>query len=167
MAKLTRYLGQVLALGVFGLTVAVFSDTPAYTHLGAGQATVTLSLVHSAKRAGECRRRTAEELAKMAPNMRNPLDCPRGRVPIVVELEIDGNEVLAATAFPSGLAGDGPSRIQQRFVLPVGPHHLTVRMRDTARATGFDYQTERTVNLVARQNLVIDFKAEAGGLIIQ
>jgi len=167
MARLSRYLGQVLVLALVGIAVAVFSDTPAYTHLAADQAMVKLSLVHNAARVGACRRRTAEELAKLAPNMRKPLDCPRGRLPMVVEFEIDGVAVFSASAPPTGIAGDGPSRVYQRFVLPVGLHRLAVRMRDTARESGFDYEAEQVFNLRPRQNLVIDFKAEPGGLVFR
>ena len=167
MPRLARYLGQAAVLLVFGIVVAVFADTPRYGHLTDDRAVIRLSLVHSAQRVGECRRRTAEELADLAPNMRNPLDCPRGRLPVVVELEIDGEAVFAATASPTGLAGDGPSRIHERFEVPAGQHRIAVRMRDSARASGFDYMLERTLELTPRQNLVIDFKAEAGGLVLR
>lgn len=167
MRRVSQYLGQAAALAVFGVIVAVFADTPRYTHVVPENAVVQLSIVHNAKREGECRRRTEQELAELAPNMRNPLDCPRGRLPITVELAIDSRQVFAVTAPPTGLAGDGPSRVHERFVLPAGTHRLSVRMRDTAREIGFDYEAERTVNLAPRQKLVIDFKAEAGGLVFE
>lgn len=167
MHSFGRYLGQAVVLALFGLVVAVFADTPHYRHLRDDRAVIRLSLVHGAKHEGACRRRTAEELAKLAPNMRNPLDCPRGRLPVVVELTIDGRQVYAAAAPPTGLAGDGPSRIYERIELPVGRHRVVVRLRDTARTSGFDYEAERTLELASRQNLVIDFKAEAGGLVFR
>ena len=41
-----------------------------------------------------------EELAKLAPNMRTPMDCPRERSPVRVRLELDG--VLLSWAVPKG-----------------------------------------------------------------
>lgn len=167
MSRLARYLGQALTLVLFGLAVGVFSDTPRYRHLGEDRAVVKLSLVLSTERAGQCRRRTAEELARLAPNMRKPLDCPRGRLPLLVELEIDGAPVYRASAQPTGLAGDGPARVYRSFELPAGPHRLAARLRTSARADGFDYTAARELTLAPRQNLVIDFKQEAGGLVFR
>ena len=44
-------------------------------------AQIRLSFVHGGDRAEPCRRRTREELEKLAPNMRKPLECSRRRLP--------------------------------------------------------------------------------------
>ena len=68
---------------------------------------------------------------------------------------------------PSGLSGDGPSRVYQRFVVPAGKHEIATRMRDTARVEGFDHEKAGVVTLAADQNLVIDFHPGAGGFVFR
>ena len=63
---------------------------PRYRHLAHDQALLKLSFTHAGQLVHECRRRTPEELAKLPPNMRAPLDCPRERSPVTVELALDG-----------------------------------------------------------------------------
>jgi hypothetical protein len=167
MTNLARYLGQGLAYLLLGLAIAYFSDAPVYTHFSPEMAQIKLSILHGAKPAGECRRRTAAELAELAPNMRKPFDCPRGRLPVHLELEIDGEQVFADALPPTGIAGDGPSRAYRRFTVAPGPHRVVVRMRDTAREQGYDYERATDVNLVPKQNFVVDFKAQAGGIVFR
>jgi hypothetical protein len=50
---------------------------PTYKQIPDDVALVKLSMSHLGGR--ECRKRTPEELQKLPPNMRAPLDCPRGR----------------------------------------------------------------------------------------
>jgi hypothetical protein len=167
MTAWIRALGQVLVLmGLFAIA-AVFSDWPRYRQLPPETAVIKLSFTHGSNRQAECRRRTAEELAKLPPNMRKPLECPRRRGGVYVEFEIDGQPLLRASLPPSGLAGDGPSRIYRKFVVPTGAHSVAVRMRDTPRAEGFDYAKSGNVILAANQNFVVDFRPEAGGFVFQ
>ncbi|MEX2008983.1 MAG: hypothetical protein WEC41_02220 [Dongiaceae bacterium] len=163
MADALRYVGQAAVYGLIALALGYFSDSPAYTHFPPDQALVKLSLVHPGAPAGECRRRTADELAQLAPNMRKVLDCPRGRLPLLVELSLDGALLYRESLPPTGLSGDGPSRTYQRFTVAPGRHRLAVRLRDSARTEGFDYEREADIELVPRQSLAIDFQAETGG----
>jgi hypothetical protein len=162
-----RMLGQVLVLTVVFAAVAALSDSPRYRQTAPETAVIKLSFTHGANRGAECRRRTAEELAKLPPNMRKPLECPRRRGALYVEFDIDGRPFLRASLPPSGLSGDGPSRIYQKFVVPAGAHSIAVRMRDMPRAEGFDYVKSGDVVLAADQNFVVDFRAEAGGFVFQ
>lgn len=165
MTKAARYLGQGMVYVLFAAVIGYFSDSPAYTHLPADMAVVKLSFGHSGAHTSECRRLSADEIAALPPNMRRPLDCPRGRVPVVVEVTLDGNPLYAASLQPAGLSGDGLSRVYKRFIVPPGPHRIVARLRDTTRADGFDYETVRDIELHPLQNLVIDFRAERGGFI--
>ncbi len=61
-----KWTGQVLAYGAFALFVGYFSNSPAFRHLPLDQATIKLSLRHAGQILGECRERTAEELANQA-----------------------------------------------------------------------------------------------------
>jgi hypothetical protein len=66
---------------------------------------------------------------------------------------------------PTGLAGDGPSRVYRRFAVAAGEHRLRLRLRDTARSDGFDHEHAATVSLRPGQNLVVDFRAGSGFVI--
>jgi hypothetical protein len=99
--------------------------------------------------------------------MRRTQECPRGRPPLYVELDIDGHTAFRASLLPVGLAGDGPSKVYERFVLPVGDHDLAVRMRDTPRKEGFDYWRAGRITLARDQLMVIDFRPEGGGFVFR
>ena len=159
MSAWIRIAGQIVVLTAIFAAVAAFADWPHYQQIPPQSAVIKLSFSHGSNRQAECRKRTPEELAKLPPNMRNPLECPRRRGPVYVELDVDGETIYRASLRPSGLSGDGPSRVYRRFVVPAGPHTVAVRMRDTARAEGFDHAKSGEVVLAAGDNFVIDFQA--------
>lgn len=152
----------VLALFLGG--VVTLSDWPRHRSVPEGMGVVTLSFGHGADRRAACRPATEEELAKMPPNMRRTEICPRGRPSIAIEFEIDGSEVFTAEVPPSGIAGDGPSRVHRNFELPAGTYELTVRMRDRP-GDDFNWQGRKTVELKPADHRVIDFRADGGGFI--
>ncbi|HRP78909.1 MAG TPA: hypothetical protein PL183_07370 [Aquamicrobium sp.] len=152
----------VLALFIAG--VAALSDWPRHRSIAEGMGVVTLSFSHGADRRAACRPATEEELAKMPPNMRRTQICPRGRPSIAVEFEIDGQPVFAAEVPPSGIAGDGPSRVNRSFELPAGSYELAVRMRDRP-GDEFDWEGRRMVELKPADHRVVDFRADGGGFI--
>jgi hypothetical protein len=162
-----RICGQFAVILALFAGVAAFANRPAYRQTPPGTGIVMLSFVHSASRQADCRRLTPGEIAKLPPNMRRVQDCPRGRRPLYVELDIGDRIAYRADLPPTGIAGDGPSRVYQRFVLPVGQYPMAVRMRDTARAEGFDHQRKDRIALGPDQMLVIDFRPEAGGFVIR
>ena len=167
MTSAVRYLAQAVLYGLVAVLFGYFSANPPYTHFPSDQAMVRLSFAHGADRRGECRRRTPEELGNLAPNMRTPMVCPRERLPVLVELEIDGAPLYAAELPPSGLNKDGPSRAYQSFSVAPGRHVLIARLRDTARSEGFDYEQSVAVDLAAGQHLVVDFRADIGGFVFR
>ncbi len=156
----------VLLTGLFA-GAAWLSVTPEYRQIPPDTAVVKLSFSHGSDRAAARRKRAPEELAKLPPNLRTPMECPRTRNPVYTELYIDAQPVFSASLPPSGLSSDGPSRVYRRFVVPAGRHVLMARLRDTPRADGFDHSIERTVDLVAGQSLAIDFRPELGGYIVR
>ncbi len=162
-----RRTAQAAVWAVVCLIVAAFANWPDYRQIPAQSAVIKLSFTHGSNRQAECRRRTQEELAKLPPNMRKPLECPRTRSPVYVELDIDGRTIYQASLAPSGLSGDGPARTYQRFIVGAGSHRVAARMRDTTRREGFDYEKSGEVVLVADQNFVIDFRPEAGGFVFR
>jgi hypothetical protein len=159
--------GQLLLYGVFALVIGVFSRWPEYRHLGADRALIKLSFTHAGKRVAECRQLSADELAKLPPNMRTATKCERERAPVRVEVDIDGAPAVRHVAQPSGLSKDGASAVYQRLEVAAGEHRIAVRLKDSAGGSGFDYQREQSVRLAPAQILVIDFDAEKGGITVQ
>jgi hypothetical protein len=162
-----RIAAQFLLIVALFATVAAFSDWPIYRQIPQGSAVVMLSFIHGADRKAECRRLTPEEIQKLPPNMRRIQECPRGRRPVYVELDLAGKTVFQASLPPTGIAGDGPSKVYERFVVPAGSYNIAVRMRDTPRIDGFDYERRATIAVTADQLFVIDFRAESGEFILR
>ena len=158
------WLGQVLLYGLFALVIGVFSQWPRYRHLDADQALIKVSFARVGKPVGECRTLSAEELARLPPNMRAPIVCPRERSALTVEVALDGRTVLQRSAQPGGVARDGASALYERLLVPAGEHRISVRLSDDARARQTPYAHERTVSLAPGQVLVIDFDAAKGGI---
>ena len=167
MARPISWIGQALLYALFALIIGYFSNSPTYRHLPSDQALIKLSFSHQGKLISECRQRSAEELAKLAPNMRTPMDCQRERSPVTVEIDLDGTPAFRHLAKPSGLSKDGASTVYHRFAVPSGERHLAIRLNDDARAAGFAYRREETVTLKPGRVLVIDFNAESGGITLQ
>jgi hypothetical protein len=161
------WLGQALLYGAFALFIGVFSSWPPYRHLAPDQALIKLSFSHTGKPVSDCRAQTPEELAKLPPNMRAPLRCPRERSSIVVELDVDGRTALRHSAKPSGLSKDGASSVYHRVQVDAGEHRIAVRLRDDVRSAGFNHQREATVTLKAAQILVIDFDTSTQTITMQ
>ena len=161
--RVLRTVAQIALYAGFAFVVVALSSWPPYARIDSDNAVIKLSFSHAGERREPCRTLSPEELAALAANMRSGVDCPRERVPVVVELEIDGEHIYRAALAPSGLAGDGPSSVYERFEVPAGHHRIRVRLRDTVRESGFDHEGAADVVLAARQSFVIDFRAELGG----
>jgi hypothetical protein len=160
--KALRIAAQLALYAPLMALLAYFSTEPRFSALAPDQALVRVSFIHATERKEACRERSAEELRKLAPNMRAALDCPRERSPLLVEIELDGKIVLRREVQPSGLRRDGNVAVYQRLALPAGRHRIVARLRD--RADGdFNYSRDETVQLAAGRVLIIDFNAAKGG----
>ncbi len=167
MNNVLRYFVQFAAFATFAAFVGYFSSSPPFEYARAESAVVKLSLSHAAERVAPCVLLTPQEIAALAPNMRRTESCERARLPLSIELDVDGQRVLAMQAAPSGLWGDGPASVYQRFDLPPGQYQMAVRLRDTARTDGWDYTHVEDVTLTAGRYLTITFRAENGGFKIR
>ena len=99
VANLFRFPFQALNYLLFMALIGYFSAAPSYTHLEGDLSQVTLAFGHAGEPRERCRQLSPEELQKLPPNMRKPMDCPRERSPVVVELLMDG-EMLLEVTFP-------------------------------------------------------------------
>lgn len=156
-------MGGALTLVVV-LGVATLSARPMWQSYPANAALIRLSFNHSGVR--NCRDRTADELAKLPPNMRAKELCDRRRAPVRVEMDIDGRHAFAANLSPSGFFGSGPSRVYRRFELPAGNYHVDLRLSDNPAVSGFAYSESYDIKLAPAQSAAIDFNAANGGFFL-
>ncbi len=157
--------GQVVVYGLIALVLAYFSTSPGFQVFPPQKSRILLDFSHVGARKGECRQLSKQEIAEMAANMRRSEICPRERLPIVVEVELDGEQLVHRSLPPSGLSGDSASQIYQGFEVAPGARRIVARLRDSRRESGFDYESEIDVELRPRENFVIDFRSELGGFI--
>ena len=165
MPKPLALIGQVILYGAFAAFIGYFATSPPYRQIPEDAALIRLSISHLGER--ECRQRTPEELAKLPPNMRAPLDCPRARSDIALHVDIDGEPALRAVMHPTGIAKDGISTIYRRFEVKAGEHLVSVKMNDNVAKPDFRFVKEERVTLKPAQVMVIDFNPDRGGLFFQ
>jgi len=165
MPKPVAIIGQVILYGAFAAFIGYFATSPRYHQVADDVALIKLSISHLGER--ECRKRSPDELAKMPPNMRAPLDCPRERSDIRLEVDLDGQPILQTVMRPTGLYKDGVSTIYKRFEVKAGIHQLAVRMNDNLVKPGFNFVKEERISLKPHQVMVIDFNPDQGGLFFR
>jgi ferredoxin/coenzyme F420-reducing hydrogenase delta subunit len=157
-----RWAGQAAVLGTLAVATGALASWPQWRQLQADEAVLRLAISHAAHRKVECKPLTMDELARLKPNMRRQVDCPRARWPVVVELERDGRLLYRGSHEPAGLWNDGPSTVFERFRVPAGEQTLAVRLRDSGREQGFDHERSERVNLEPGQSLVVQFRTGEG-----
>ncbi|MFQ5644957.1 MAG: hypothetical protein ACE5FQ_14865 [Thiogranum sp.] len=167
MPEFMRYPLQILNYTLFMLLVWYFSAAPPYTQLQPDQAVITVAFAHAGERVEECRKLSGEELTRLPPNMRAPMDCPRERSPVKVRLLLDGKPLLEEVARAPGLYSDLGVDIYRTAKVPAGEHTLAVQMNDNVRVEGPTYSHEETVILEPTQLLVVDFNSDTGKFIIK
>ncbi len=184
LKKIMQYAGQAVFYGLFIAVIGYFSSAPAYVHFPQDMALIKASFSHAGQPKEECHVRTADELAKLPPNMRVAIQCGRERSPVMFDLELDGKVVYRAELPPAGLSRDGVSTVYQRFQVPAGRHHLRARIKDdvkgftnaasagragaaSVRVPDFNYVKEVDVELAAAQVYVVEFSARGGGFIFK
>ena len=165
MPKPVALIGQVVIYGAFAGFIGYFSTNPTYKQIPDDVSLVKLSMSHLGGR--ECRKRTPEELQKLPPNMRAPLDCPRGRSDIKLLVELDDKPLFETVMHPTGLSKDGISTVYKRFELKSGSYKLAVKMNDNLVNPGWSHVKEEQVTLKPARVLVIDFNPDKGGLFFQ
>ena len=166
MKNIVRYAAQAVLYAAFVAVVGYFSNAPAYEHLPPNDVLLKLSLSHAGARKEACHQRSAEELAKLAPNMRAQSVCPRERVPITVEVTLDDAPLFRVVAPPSGFSKDGVSTIYRRVPVAAGRHRIGARLADNP-AGEFTFAHDATVDLAPGHVVVIDFDPAQGGFVFR
>jgi hypothetical protein len=164
---MSRYIGQFLAFSVFAAGIGLFSVWPEYRMLEEDEALVSLNFSHAAKRVGECRLLTQEEINELAPNMRKPNSCPRERHPTYIELRANGEVIFSATLLPSGIWSDGKANVYNRTNIKAGSYQFFIGMNDSGDEGRFDYELSRVEEVRPGQNLVIGFDGLNNSFLIE
>lgn len=163
MRRIVAFASQLLLYALFGSFLGYFATRPPYAYSDPGSATLKLSLSHAAELASPCVPLTPEEIAALAANMRRSETCERERLPLRLELDIDGQRALDVAAQPSGLWHDGPGSVYERLEIEPGEHHVAVRLRDSSRTSGWDFEHAENVTIEPGRYFTITFRAENGG----
>ena len=154
---------QALLYAAFAAFVGYLSVAPTYEYADPELAVIKLSLSHAARRVEECVKLTPRQINERAVKGAPINECERERLPLAVELDVDGATVLSLAAKPSGLWNDGPASVYERLAIDAGPHTITARLRDSARETGWDYEHSEEVSLAPGRYFTITFRRENGG----
>ena len=90
---------QLLLYVVFAVFIGYFSIAPRYQYADPELASIKLSLSHAARRVKECVTLTPDEINARARSGESLNECERERLPLTVEIEIDGDTILRVSAF--------------------------------------------------------------------
>lgn len=160
--KPMRYLLQAINYSVFMGLVWYFATAPSIRILADDEAMITIAFAHAGELREPCRKLSYEELAKLAPNMRKPEDCPRERSPVTIEAHLDGKPLYNESLQPPGLFGDGGVDVYYSGKIPAGEHHLALKMNDSVRKTGFNHLFEQQVVIDPAHILLVGFDSRTG-----
>jgi len=158
-----RYVFQAVFAALTMCMIWYFSHSPVYHPISSNQAVIKVSFSHPGERRDKCGQLTKEQSKGMTAKerVRSTL-CSRERVPVSLKIDLNGKTIYEETKRPGGLSKDGDSIFYHRATVESGEHKITVQMRDTDRAEGYDYARTETVVLKPAQNFVILFDEENG-----
>jgi ferredoxin len=154
------------ALVAATVAIAYFSFAPRYRPLGEREALVRVIVAHAGERLAPCRRLSEAELAARAPNMRAPEECPRGRHPVPVRIELGGRVLVDERLAPSGIAKDGEAQLYRSVRVPAGRQALRARVADAPRTGARAWERAEDLDLAPGQVLTIDFRPGEGGILL-
>ena len=163
--KPLRYLLQAINYTVLMALIWYFSASPSIQVLAEDQAVITLAFGHAGETREPCRKVSAEELAKLAPNMRKLEDCPRERSPVVIQMTLDGQPLYQETLLPPGIFEDGGVDIYFSGRIPAGKHAVEVKMDDSVRQDGFNYSFKQDIEIEPGTILLLGFDSEKGFVV--
>ena len=163
--KFLRYVLQAINYSVFMGMIWYLSTSPAYRQIAEDQAIITISFAHAGEIKEPCQRRTQEELMKLPPNMRAPMDCSRERSPIVIEIMLDGESIYSESAEAPGYYKDSGVDIYHSVKVTSGTHSLAIKMDDSVLKEGFEYEFNQDVEIKSAQIFQVGFDVARGFVI--
>ena len=160
--KIVRYLLQGVNYTVFMTIIWYFATSPSVRVIADNEAMFTIAFGHAGETREPCRKMSAEELAKLAANMRAAEDCPRERSPVAIEVRMDNKLVYEETLAPPGLFNDGGVNIFYSHKIPAGSHHFEIKMDDSVRSAGFNHTFAQNIEIEANKILLFGFEPDQG-----
>ncbi|NOQ68831.1 MAG: hypothetical protein GQ573_01765 [Gammaproteobacteria bacterium] len=160
-----RYLLQAFNYTIFMALIWYFATSPSVRVIEDDEAMITVAFGHAGETRAECRRLSQEELMKLPPNMRKAEDCPRERSPIIIEAMLDGEVIYSVTRLPPGIFNDGGVNIYYNSKVPAGKHTFEIKMDDSVRKEGFNYQLTQDIDIKPAQILLVEFDSLTGFVI--
>lgn len=123
----------------------------------------------------ECRHRSAEELAKLPPHMRQEEVCEGRVLPYRLVVALDGTERINREVRGAGAREDRPLYVTEELAVPPGPHRVSVSFSlegtptaaaaTDARATPSRLTLDTTVTLAERRVLLVTYDEDRKALI--
>ena len=152
------------------LLVLFLSAKPIYPFYNKDMSLIKFTFKHSSQHTEEQRELTRVDTEDKLKHMRktnSPFskirkEGGRGRLPVYVEVELDNNNILSKTYYPTGLKNDGPTFAYEEIAISPGAHDIRVRMRDSKEEGHFDYVYQDKIEFKAGKITVIDFDEEKG-----
>ena len=157
----------MLLYALFVAPIVYLSSAPTYQPLPEDHALLRVALHHAGQVLGDCRERSAEELARLPANMRSDRICPRARAPVRVRIEIDGRVWVDEKQSARGIAKDGSVMVYHRLPIPAGGHRLRILIADGADPDAFQHVQNAYVRLPPGRMLTIDFDPQLGGIVLR
>lgn len=142
------------------------SASPAHTYSAADEALLIVSFKKITSRAKECGEQELKAYKKHEKQRRKHMQrtrkaCgSRERVPVDVDVWIDGRKAFAKRHFPSGYHMDGYAYVYKRFRLKSGPHKVKVTAREQKDGGGRSYIFNDTIEFNSRRVVVVEFDKE-------
>lgn len=139
------------------------STSPAYTYSAKDDAMLIVSFKKLPAKAEECNeeelKANDEYLKKRRKHMqRTRRVCgSRERVPMDVNLWINGENAFAQRHFPAGFYTDGYIYVYKQFKLKSGSYKVKVTAREQKEGGGRSYVFEDTIEFNDRRVVVVDF----------
>ena len=164
-SKPLRYLLQAINYSVFMGLIWYFASAPSVRVLAENEAVITIAFAHAGELREPCRKLSSEELASLAANMRKLEECPRERSPVKIEILLDGRLLYGESLNPAGLFNDGGVDVYYSEKIPVGEHHLTLKMSDSVHIKGFNHDLKKRVVITPGQVLLVNFDSRHGFII--
>ena len=148
---------QIIVLGLMMAAVGHFADSPTYKVMNPSQTELRLVIRHSGVLIGACEMKPAEELEKLPANMRQPMNCPREKSPLSLELLVNDEVLHRGVVRPSGIHDDGVLALYQNFRVPGGSTDIELRVKDQVDLENYNYTLRETLELSRDSVILIEF----------
>jgi coenzyme F420-reducing hydrogenase delta subunit/Pyruvate/2-oxoacid:ferredoxin oxidoreductase delta subunit len=143
---------SLLVLFLPALLIWHFSDSPGFSVIDRDESLLLFTMIDKGERLVPCTEPTIEEL-----KAQNFTECQRERVPVRVELKVDGVKVLSKVYKPRGIRRDGPSYAYEKIIVAPGIHRVSIQIRDS-RKVRYNHAFNEKVMFHAGKVVIIDFE---------